>query len=573
MNNSLLSLDPLPVIYKKESDKETLNLASPNPLTEHSISIDDSIFAGMDMDAIQAKILPTWGSAPGTRHLTKTIVTRADVLAHLQTKYKFYSLTNGVGCSSADCATFRANLHAFYEDTEFYKNYNFMNWKIAEPLNHSSDFVGISALSQYATPIMHAFGPLYVLFIPLLILIMDLICGTDANTCSSKYICHVYQLLNRHFIGKRIFQLDVPVGITGLLLGLWAVYYIFQGYMQYTQARKFTKHLFKAAEWIQNIKHFTEQAYSEWTIGFQSDVPFQSLSPAFYNQMADLAGTWKEISDSLPNLPVWPYWKITDGPSMSRGLVQLYRLFTSEKYMTALFYVPSWLEYIGALQECAHQMEMGVLTPAVFIDNTELACMDNHMHPALPLDAVPNSVPLHPNVILTGENASGKSTCMRSVFANILLSQSIGLGRYSKCHLVPYTHFHLYMNIPDVLEKDSLFEAEVRQCKDILNTFSEGGHHFCAFDELFTGTNPLDAETITYAYLYYISTQCPNVQFWLTTHFHDACRKLNEHLLDNLLFCEMKPGYQMTSGISSTANAVSVLTKFEFPEEIIQSAK
>ena len=253
--------------------------------------------------------------------------------------------------------------------------------------------------------------------------------------------------------------------------------------------------------------------------------------------------------------------------------------------MKALFEIPLWTEYVGALRECAHRMKRNFLTKAVYSSDspgtekespgtekespasTFPVFMNNHIHPSLDWTAVPNTTSLDNSVILTGLNASGKSTCMRSVLANILLSQSIGLGRYSECHLLPYTHFHLYVNIPDALEKDSLFEAEVRRCKDILDSFDKGGHHFCAFDELFTGTNSNDAENITYSYLHFISTHFSHVQFWLTTHFHEACRRLQKDT-SRISFYEMK-GYTMTDGISSAVNAVSILQQFQFPTEII----
>ena len=557
-------LNPVPLVY----DEDALD-SIPNPLEEHKIKIDESVLTGMDMDSIQHTILPRWGKSPGAHALTKTYVTQVDLLHKMQQKYDSYMKRPLWVCTADQCDDFRNKLHTFYQDQSFYAKYNFMNWKVAEPFNQSAEFMGINTLSQYATPVLHAIWPLYVLLFPLFFVIVDWICGHGTDTCSSQYICYVYQRLNQHFIGKRIFQLQVPFWTTALLLGLWATYYLFQGYMHYHRIKAFTKHLIHGSEWVDVLKKWIHTALSEWDTEWNSDRGFRELSPVFYQKMEESVFLWRELQQKLEYIPAKEKTSLYDLPKVGFSLVQIYRLFTSESYMKALFQIPSWMEYVGALQECAYQIHCRVLTKTVFVSEEDPTYMENHAHPALDDTAIRNDASLSDHVILTGLNASGKSTCMRSVFANLLLSQSIGLGRYSACHLFPYTHFHLYVNIPDVLDKDSLFEAEVRRCKDILDSFEEGGHQFCAFDELFTGTNPVDAEQITYSYLRHIAANCPHVQFWLTTHFHETCRRLQADC-PAISFHEMQSGYKMMDGISSKVNAVSILEQFGFPADIIE---
>ena len=90
--------------------------------------------------------------------------------------------------------------------------------------------------------------------------------------------------------------------------------------------------------------------------------------------------------------------------------------------------------------------------------------------------------------------------------------------------LNPYDYIHCYINIPDTSSRDSLFQAEVRRCKNILENIEKHkkDRHFCIFDELFSGTNPYEAISSGYGYLKYISKNNKNT-FILTTHYIKLC--------------------------------------------------
>jgi hypothetical protein len=71
---------------------------------------------------------------------------------------------------------------------------------------------------------------------------------------------------------------------------------------------------------------------------------------------------------------------------------------------------------------------------------------------------VTNDINLKKNIIITGPNASGKTTYIKSTAINIILSQQFGCGFYKKCTLNPFTHIHSYLNIPDT---SVLFEITI----------------------------------------------------------------------------------------------------------------
>ena len=112
--------------------------------------------------------------------------------------------------------------------------------------------------------------------------------------------------------------------------------------------------------------------------------------------------------------------------------------------------------------------------------NNYYACLKDVKH-------VKNTVKLNKNLIISGPNASGKTTVIKSVLINIIVSQQFGCGFYDSATLKPYDNIHCYLNIPDTSGRDSLFQAEARRCKEIIDIINKEPDktHFCAFDNTF----------------------------------------------------------------------------------------
>lgn len=185
---------------------------------------------------------------------------------------------------------------------------------------------------------------------------------------------------------------------------------------------------------------------------------------------------------------------------------------------------------------------------------------------------VKNSYSLSKNYIITGPNASGKTTFIKTTLINVLLSQQIGCGYYKQATINPYQELCSYINIPDTSGRDSLFQAEARRCKDILSIV-ENRRVFCIFDELFSGTNPSEASASAYAFLRYLS---PRSTFMLTTHFIDICVPLESENIKNIHMKTTPPliySYKIKKGLSSIKGGVEVLKQLHYPNDIIQYAR
>ena len=122
-----------------------------------------------------------------------------------------------------------------------------------------------------------------------------------------------------------------------------------------------------------------------------------------------------------------------------------------------------------------------------------------------------------------------------------------------------------------------MFQAEARRCKNILDIIEKHPNkkHFCIFDELYSGTNPYEAISSAYSYLFHISKN-KNVRFLLTTHYIRLCKLFEKKTISNksmkTLFKQNNDPhytYKITNGISTVKGGVSVLKNLNYPEKII----
>lgn len=148
-------------------------------------------------------------------------------------------------------------------------------------------------------------------------------------------------------------------------------------------------------------------------------------------------------------------------------------------------------------------------------------------HPVIERNkAVTNNIDLNcngarRNIIVTGPNAGGKSTALKSIALTVWLAQTIGVVPAESCVLTPFKNISTYLNVTDnIAGGQSLFKAEVMRTQELIKTIEEekSAHHFVVFDEVFNGTSPKEGTAAAYAVAEYLST-LPNSICLIATHF------------------------------------------------------
>jgi DNA mismatch repair ATPase MutS len=241
--------------------------------------------------------------------------------------------------------------------------------------------------------------------------------------------------------------------------------------------------------------------------------------------------------------------------------------------------------YLDTISGLIQNIKNNQLNPATLSNNkSNKTIFKNAYYPALMNDntRVKNTCDFSKSIVLSGPNASGKTTILKTSIINAILTQQFGYGCYEEATVIPFKFIHCYLNIPDTSGRDSLFQAEARRCKDIIDIIDANPEdtHFCAFDELYSGTNPEDAVASSLAFMQYISSN-KNVSSILTTHYNKVCRKLakNKRIQNyNMKTVSTENNtflytYQLEKGISNIKGGVKVLSELNYPSAIVENTR
>lgn len=100
-------------------------------------------------------------------------------------------------------------------------------------------------------------------------------------------------------------------------------------------------------------------------------------------------------------------------------------------------------------------------------------------HPLID-NPVCNSITTKGNVLLTGSNASGKSTFLKTIAINSILAQTIGTS-LSKEYIAPVYRIYSSMALRDDLaNSDSYYIVEIKSLKRILDAVGKKAERFYA---------------------------------------------------------------------------------------------
>lgn len=189
---------------------------------------------------------------------------------------------------------------------------------------------------------------------------------------------------------------------------------------------------------------------------------------------------------------------------------------------------------------------------------------------------VKNSIAAERGVLLTGSNASGKSTFLKMMALNALLGQTIYTVS-AKQYQAPFYYIYSSMSLRDDLENgDSYYIVEIKSIKRILDERKERkGKILCFVDEVLRGTNTV--ERIAASTQILLSMTGEDMQCFAATHDIELTQLL-EDVYDNYHFEEeIKDGdvlfnYQLRPGKATTRNAIKLLEIMGYEPQIIQNA-
>ncbi len=197
-------------------------------------------------------------------------------------------------------------------------------------------------------------------------------------------------------------------------------------------------------------------------------------------------------------------------------------------------------------------------------------------HPLI-TNPVKNSIMADRGVLLTGSNASGKSTFLKMMAINTLMAQTIYTAA-ADAYDASFYRLYSSMSLRDDLEnKESYYIVEIKSIKRIMDSYKQGGYKIlCFVDEVLRGTNTV--ERIAASTQILNSMNGEGIQCFAATHDIELTHLL-EDIYDNYHFEEeIKDGdvlfnYQLEKGRATTKNAIKLLEIIGYERNIIYKAQ
>ena len=470
-------------------------------------------------------------------------------------------------------------------DNGFKEKYRYIEWPMWEFLNKDDRFLQLMCMYDMSAPVLSLISPIFILLIPFFV-----IKAKGIKLCWSEYTDVLKVVIGNHPLGKLFTNFSSVKMDQKMYLILGAAFYIFTIYQNILTCIKFYNNMKRMHEYINDMKKYLN--YSRLSMENYLKYSFSLKSFQLFNEnMQKQMNVLEELENKLDKVSAW---KFSFTKLFEFGVVQryFYEIYSDVKYYEAIMYSFGYNGYIDNLNGLIQNIKDKKINYAKFTckkkSKSKVNIKNNKFkkayYPALiNKNPVYNNYKFNKNMIITGPNASGKTTALKSSLINIFLTQQIGCGFYKSASINPYKYIHCYLNIPDTSGRDSLFQAEARRCKEIIDIIdlNKDDTHFCAFDELYSGTNPDEAVTSAFAFMQYLIKNT-NVTCLLTTHFIELCKFLDKNknienfhmktsISDNNK--EFKYLYKLEKGISNVKGGIKVLSDMNYPEEILENTR
>ena len=469
---------------------------------------------------------------------------------------------------------------------------------LLRPLNNQGTVLTFNALYKIiASPLIGIITPLTYIIVPYLVLIYQLKIGLSF-TQYVKSMWHMFFAANNMFGSNSLLNNLKYVSYALSLL------FYFQGLFNSFEIAKLTHHTAKII--YNNMKGFVEFVQSAnwlnknvWNDQVVSAFDFtDNLCDKVIRDYNAETTAVKSTQSYFEGITVPDYSIMTN----FGNVLSMFKNLRKQSFIPLIMraYV---MDAIVAVATCVTRNKMTF--PEFLegpIDSGPVLKYQCVRHPCIAIDkAIPNDIAFGGDAkgkketgacscrlaILTGPNAGGKSTMLKSVLSNIVLAQTIGLACVDAMTLTPFAFINSQINIPDCKGKESLFEAEMNRSHynfEAINNLenSKSDFAFIAMDEVFNSTNPVEGIAGAYAILQKLSS-FPNTVTMVTTHYLYLTKlakdvpsivknyKMNvqhDEITEDISF-----PYKMTNGISRQFIALKLLKQAGYDRDILDNAE
>lgn len=208
-----------------------------------------------------------------------------------------------------------------------------------------------------------------------------------------------------------------------------------------------------------------------------------------------------------------------------------------------------------------------------FSEGRQLEIQDAY-HPLIE-EPIANSICAEKGILITGSNASGKSTFLKTVAINAIMAQGLHTCA-ANIYRGPWCHIFSSMALRDnIYQGESYFIAEIKALKRILESEDEKLPVLCFVDEVLRGTNTV--ERIAASTQVLREFQRRNILCFAATHDIELTFLLekefeNYHFQEQIQEGEVLFDYRLYKGRSNSRNAIRLLELLGYETDIVEGA-
>jgi len=432
-------------------------------------------------------------------------------------------------------------------------NMVFFNNVLTRPLNRRAEVLtGYNLYRIVGSPLIGIFSPIVYFVIPYLIVRIKL-------KLPMSFTSYLMMMFKGIFSSKSMLLSSFPK--LGFLSTAFSLLFYFQGIFNSVEVARAAYQISsfitkKMNDVMQYVNLAEDLSTNHWN---------PEMKDAFF-----IAETAYECRGQFAKISTSPKFSLFSnfGTKLSH-----YKYFEKKEYVTLLrrTYIIDTISSINKLQFCYPTFLDGGV-PKVVVEGV--------WHPSLK-KPVKNTFTIEKSLLITGPNAGGKSTLIKSTLLAILFAQTLGVANADAMTLTPFYYVNSQMNIPDCKGKESLFEAEMYRSKANLDKLKEldGKLSILFMDEIFNSTNPVEGISGAYAIAKNMASHPSNLAV-ITTHYL-YLTKLATNFPDRFVNMKMnviqkdddiKYPYKVSKGISRQYIALELLKKNGFDKDVVDDA-
>lgn len=242
---------------------------------------------------------------------------------------------------------------------------------------------------------------------------------------------------------------------------------------------------------------------------------------------------------------------------------ELTGLFETAGFLDSMIAAASYRELMG--EWCVPTLTEG----APFLETTDL------YHPMLD-EPVKTSISEHRSVLITGSNASGKSTFIKTLAINAILAQTINTVMASSWNASFFIVASSMALRDDIFSKESYYIVEIKSLKRIMDMVNEKVPVLCFVDEVLRGTNTLERIAASAEILSWLAGA--NAMCFAATHDIELTHILEEkysnyHFQEYVKENEVLFDYKLYPGRAVSKNAIKLLRMLGYDEGMTAHAE